>query len=245
MVSVPASVWSFEGLVRGGEVQHLLTPGGVVEHIKALQDQDRAAFAFRRVLPEEQDAGVALREERGGDRGDGGAGPSGVAPAEAFQSRVETHVGFERLGVVWLVWLARGLLDGLVERAADDAEVVLRVLERESREERRQEVVALEEELRQQHGAGPPALNRAVAILVRTLVRTRNLFFLFGLFEFRKFRVNTVFVGVHKQIKKRVQLQHQHADVAPRQILLLRQGLSAEDSAVGDGAGDAAQTITL
>ena len=149
MVSVPARVWPFERRMRAGEVYHLFAPGGVVEHIEALESEDGTAFAFRRVLPEEEDAGGALREERAGDRGNGGAGPGGVAPAEAFQSRVETHVGFEQLG---LVWLARGLADGLVQRAADDAEVVLCVLEREAREERRQEVVALEEQLREQHG---------------------------------------------------------------------------------------------
>jgi hypothetical protein len=50
---------------------------------------------------------------------------------------------------------------------------------------------------------------------------------------------------VLKQNKKKVQLQPQHADVAPRQILLLRQGLRAEESAVGGCAGGSSNHCTL
>ena len=110
MVSVPARVWPFERRVCAREVYHLLAPGGVVEDAEALESNDRASFAFRRVLPEEEEAGGALREERGSDRGDGGTNvriTSYFATLEQLEQLVE-------MGMEEGLQLAMGQMDAIL-----------------------------------------------------------------------------------------------------------------------------------
>ncbi len=142
VVGIACNVWQSERRVGVGELQELPSPFGGIEHPEAVQAEDRwlswrvfSWFSFW-VLPEDHDFVRSHSVQRAGDRSGCFVVPWRVTPSESFQSGVERHARSERL----VLFERARCLNGIVERPADNAQVVLCVDLCEKGEETKQDV---------------------------------------------------------------------------------------------------------